>query len=142
MQTTNSLNKRENLSRGLLSGVIAFIIILGLSFTPIISNFERFTGDQLRKNFAGSFVSPIEIIYLDDTSLKDAERDFGVPFPWPRETYADAIHFFKRAGTRAVIFDFLFTSRSNESRADDKVFAKAAKEHGTVVTGMQFDVAD
>lgn len=137
MQSSNSLSKFENLRRGLFSGLIAFIIILAFNATGLLTRLENLTGDVLRRNLANDFVSPIEIVYLDDVSLKTAETQFGVTFPWPRETYATAVKFFKRAGAKAVVFDFLFTSKSPNGIDDDKALANAAKAHGMVFSGMQ-----
>jgi adenylate cyclase len=141
MQNTNSLNKNENLGRGLRSGLIAFIIVLGLTSSGWMGRFENLCGDILRQSLASDFVSPIEIVYLDDVSLKTAETQFGLPYPWPRESYATAVKFFKRAGAKAVVFDFLFTSKSPNGVEDDRQFAKAAQAQGAVFSGLQIAAA-
>jgi adenylate cyclase len=141
MQRSLIASNKNQLGHGLGSGFIAFLVILGLSFTPALDRLENVVSDILRSKLAEPFVSPIEIVYLDDSSLKTAETQYGLPYPWPRESYATAINFFNRAGAKAVVFDFLFTSKSPNGKPDDLLLARAAKAHGKVFSGLQISSA-
>jgi adenylate cyclase len=141
----NSPRRRQ----GLLAGLIAFLLIAGLfefgrAFPGLapLQRLENLGQDWERQRYAQPYQAPIEIVLLDDVSLRQAEEQFSVKFPWPREVYANAVDFLRSAGAKAVVFDFLFTSASSYGPDDDAAFAKAVRRQGHVTAGMQFDAAD
>ena len=142
MALTYSLTRTRSLLQGWTAGLAAFLILIALHFSGALPRLEHAAQDQLRVRLAKDYVSPIEIVVLDDVSLRDAEAQFGVKYPWPREVYGQAVAFLKRAGAKAVVFDFLFTSGAKEGGDDDLSFASAMLAQGSVVLGMQFTDED
>lgn len=69
---------------------------------------------------------------LDQKSLDIGEADFGLSWPWPRESYAQALNFLSRAGAKTILFDFLFTEPSSYGPADDQTLADAVAAAGNV----------
>ena len=118
------------------------MLLAALQLSGALQSLEHTAQDALRKSQALPYQAPIEIVYLDDVSLRQAESQFQMKFPWPREAYANAVDFLRSAGAKAVVFDFLFTSGSSYGSEDDKAFAKAAQRQGRVITGMQFTPSD
>jgi CHASE2 domain-containing sensor protein len=127
--------------RGWIAGGVAFLIVFGLWQTPAMAKLENLLQDTWRVRYALPYQAPIEIVVLDDTSLRQAEADFGFSYPWPRNLYAEAVDFLRKAGATAIVFDFLFTSASPDP-SEDKAFAAAIKRHGKVIAGMQFTAAE
>jgi adenylate cyclase len=141
----NSPRRRQ----GLLAGLIAFLLIAGLfelgrAFPGLapLQRLENLAQDWERVRFAEPYQSPIEIVLLDDVSLREAEEQFSIKFPWQREVYGNAVDFLRSAGAKAVVFDFLFTSASSYGPDDDAAFAKAVRRQGHVTAGMLLSAAD
>jgi adenylate cyclase len=127
---------------GLKAGLGAFLCVLILQFAGLIQGLENSAQDALRRAQALPYQTPIEVVYLDDVSLNQARDQYQLSYPWPRETYANAIDFLRQAGARAVVFDFLFTDASSNGPADDQLFAQAIQRQGKVFAGMQFTADD
>ncbi len=142
MKISNPINLRTSLGKGWLASILAFVIIYGAYQLGALDRAEKGLQDTYRRESATEMVSPIEIVYLDQVSLQDAERNESMVFPWPRETYGLAIDYLKSAKAKAIVFDFLFTSVSSSGLEDDQVFAAASRRHGMVISGMQFTGAD
>jgi len=78
----------------------------------------------------------IALILLDQYSLDWGKEVMGLPWPWPRETYAAVTRFCRRAGARALAFDVLYTEPSAFGVYDDESFAAAAADYGRVVASV------
>jgi adenylate cyclase len=147
-----SLNVKRDLARllaGSPAGLLAFLILLFFSFVRfgaldlrLTNRLEGITGDLFRKTLAKPLREDIEVVFLDDISLKEAESKFGVTYPWQREIYASAVDFLKAAGAKAVVFDFLFTSASSWGPKDDQTLASASTRQGCVIIGMEPSKSD
>lgn len=142
MKIYNPITLRSSLGKGWLASLGAFLIIYGTYQTGALDRVEKGFQDWYRRQSATQFVSPIEIIYLDQVSLQEAERNEAIVYPWPREIYGATIDYLKSAKAKAVVFDFLFTSASSKGVEDDQAFADAARRHGMVIGGMQLSSAD
>jgi adenylate cyclase len=128
--------------RGLVAGLIAFLILIALQRLGALQVAENWAQDRLRVQLAEPLDPRIELVYLDDVSLRSMEDQFQIKYPWPREIHAATVDVLRQAGAKAIIYDFLFTSGSSYGEDDDKAFAKAMKAHGKVVIGMQVTGAD
>src|ERR1041385_529397 len=53
----------------------------------------------------------IVLIDIDESDIEDAENNFDVIWPWPRSLYGDITTYCKKAGAKAVVFDWLFQDR-------------------------------
>jgi adenylate cyclase len=131
--------KKSIYGSGILSALAAFLIVFLLSYLGLLTPLENALGDKLRVRNARPLSTPIEIVYLDDASLKVAEQEWGVVFPWERATYSQIISVLKKSGAKAVVFDFLFTSASPWGIDDDRAFASTARKM-PVFTGMMINV--
>jgi adenylate cyclase len=129
--------------RGLLAGIVAFLILMvGFEWTGALRVAENWAQDKLRVQLAEPLDPRLELVYLDDVSLRSMEDQFQIKYPWPREIHAATVDVLRQAGAKAIIYDFLFTSGSSYGEDDDKAFAKAMKAHGKVVIGMQVTGSD
>lgn len=129
-------------SRGLTAALLAFLLWFGLRSIGVVALVEHWTQDQLRRLLARPLHPSIELVYLDDVSLHEAEKQFGLKYPWPREVHAAAVDVLRRAEAKVIVFDFLFSSASSYGDDDDRIFAAALRQAGNVVLGMQFTAAD
>ena len=127
--------------RGWLAGGVAFLLVAALWQVAAFGRVENILQDAWRLRYAQPYQAPIEIVLLDDTSLRQAETQFGFKYPWPRNLYGEAVDFLHSAGAKAIVFDFLFTSAS-EDPSEDQAFAAACRRHGKVIAGMQFTGAE
>ncbi len=121
---------------GVPSGLAAFLALLLLAHTGLMSALGRKSADLLRVDLAGPMDPALAFVYLDKASLDRAQAEFGVSWPWPRETYGMAADFLRRAGARAVVFDFLFTSPSGQGPQDDLTFARDLRAQGECFSGL------
>lgn len=117
------------------AGVVIALYYLQI---PLLEGTEQRTWDS-RLRIAQSPRKPdprIAVIAIDEKSIAALGR-----FPWSREIYARFIDAMRQAGTRAVLFDVLFTEP--ETAAHDKQLARAIKKHGRVVLAefVEFDAA-
>ncbi len=81
----------------------------------------------------------IKIIEIDQASLDFFDKEYGLTWPLPRETYTYAIEFLTRAGARALAFDILFAESSAQSVDGDAQFAKAAGGKLPVVSAVSLN---
>jgi adenylate cyclase len=142
MQISRSFLGAATGRRGLIAGLVAFMVVLGLDKTGVLGVGERWAQDKIRLHLAQPLDPRIDLVYLDDVSLRSAEEQFGIKFPWPREVHAAAVDVLRQAGAKVIVYDFLFTSGSSYGPDDDKLFARALKRHGRTVLGMQFTAAE
>ena len=77
----------------------------------------------------------IVVAWIDQESMDYLDQN-GVPFPWPREVYAQVLQHLREIGARAVVFDILYDQRGNAE--DDRAFGDALAR-GSRVPGEKGD---
>lgn len=83
--------------------------------------------------------SRIKIIEIDQASLDFFDKEYGLTWPFPRETYNYAIDFLNKAGARALAFDILFAESSAQSVDGDRRFAEATNGPLPVVSAVSLN---
>src|SRR5512146_1705283 len=139
-----SARTRSALS-GVGVGIIVGIVAAGICIMrrEVLERPEAATYDQRVRAVANAKqASPdIVLIDIDEADIEDAENNFDVLWPWPRSLYGDITTYCKKAGAKAVVFDWLFQDRGGMGVADDEEFAKAAKDAGNAVFGLALTTA-
>jgi len=108
--------------------------LAGLRLTGVSERLEWLIQDQLQR-IAARAEKPdpdLRFVVLDQRSLDAAESEFGLTWPWPRESYAQAVEFLQKAGARVIILDFIFSEPSLYGPEDDRTLAGALQEAGNV----------
>jgi adenylate cyclase len=119
---------------GVLIGLVAGVVAVGLASTPLFETWERRTLDLRSRLFADARRADARVVavVIDQRSIDTiaAPRQAGgldVGWPWPRDFYAAVVEFLMRSGARAVAFDMIFSERSIYTRLevadDDREFA-------------------
>ena len=75
-------------------------------------------------------VEDVVLVYMDDESHKELNQPFDAP--WDRSLHARFLERLTREGSRAVVFDILFSGPSRDPAADERL-ARAVRENGKVV---------
>jgi len=124
----------KKLFAGLGFGLIACAIAMFLWQQGALTGFENAVWQWRVAHFSRPALttSQVRIIALDQKSLDWGRRENGLSWPWPRQAYATALAFCKRAGAKAVAFDMLFSEPSLHGVADDEALAQALRENGPV----------
>jgi adenylate cyclase len=106
----------------------------GLKLSGSLQRVEWLGQDSLQKlaSAAQAPLPELHFIVLDQKSLDAGKGEFGLSWPWPRETYAQVLEFLHRAGARAIILDFMFTEPSFSGQEDDQELATVFKTCGNV----------
>ena len=113
--------------------MITLAVVAVVDLSGFLTPYSLKTGDLLFRHLPLRPASPdIAVIAIEQPDI-DFFRDRGLGWPWPRELYAPLVDFCRRAGTRAVIFDLLFTESSIYGREDDEKFAQAMRAAGNVI---------
>jgi class 3 adenylate cyclase/CHASE2 domain-containing sensor protein len=77
----------------------------------------------------------IVLIDIGETDIEDVENNFDLIWPWPRSLYGEIATYCKKAGARAIVFDWLFQDRG-VGVSDDEQFADALRAAGNAVIGL------
>ena len=114
----------RRLSAAFLIAVLGFALVAVLLPTGAVDRLELLTLDARYASGVGRRPPGDDIVvaWIDQESMDYLDQN-GVPFPWPREIYAQVLGFLIDAGARAVAFDALFDQRGNAE--DDRVFGEA-----------------
>jgi len=80
----------------------------------------------------------IRLVMLDQQSLDWAQKENGLPWPWPREVYSVIISFLQRCGAKSISFDVLYTEPSFYGVADDKALGEAIGGAGNFIAAAHF----
>ena len=136
-------------TRSLLSGVAVGTVvgilaaIVCILRPEVLERPEAATYDQRARAVADASKASKDIVLIDidESDIEDAENNFDVIWPWPRSLYGDITTYCKKAGAKAVVFDWLFQDRGGMGVADDEEFAKAAKDAGNAVFGLALTTA-
>ncbi len=132
--------------KSLIVFVISFTVLIASLALYTLGFFEKpefFLYDAKAKVFRSDKVPPkdIKVILVDDASLKALEGVAG-RWPWPRAIWADLLEFLSLGGARAVLFDILFTERTDEPNDGALAEATAAAEnvyHSMIIKHEQPD---
>ncbi len=122
---------RKNRIRIFLASVIFSAVSIAIFFYFGLLDYFRMQPFDLITKIAredSKISDDIVVILIDETTLKAMDPVVG-RWPWPRWVHAEVIRFLKDAGAKAIIFDILFTERSE----DDKFLAEATKYAGNVI---------
>src|SRR4051812_6544766 len=121
---------------GIIVGIVA--AVFSIMRPDVLERPEAATYDQRARTVADpkQASSDIVLIDIDEADIEDAENSFDVIWPWPRSLYGDITTYCKKAGAKAVVFDWLFQDRGGMGVADDEEFAKAAHDAGNAVFGL------
>ncbi|HSD86655.1 MAG TPA: adenylate/guanylate cyclase domain-containing protein [Kofleriaceae bacterium] len=132
--------KTRSLLSGVGVGMIVGIVAAGFAIArpAVLERPEAATYDQRARAVmnAAHASKDIVLIDIDEADIEDAENNFDVLWPWPRSLYGDITTYCKKAGAKAIVFDWLFQDRGGMGVADDEAFASAAKEAGNAVFGL------
>ncbi|MEW6515563.1 MAG: adenylate/guanylate cyclase domain-containing protein [candidate division FCPU426 bacterium] len=123
-------------SRGRL---VAAAALLALTATVLFAlgpgrRLEWLATDWLQRVQAGwqPPQTDLAFVVLDQKSLDVGEAEFGLTWPWPRESYAQALDFLNRAGAKIILFDFTFSEPSSYQAGDDETLAASLHSAGNV----------
>lgn len=127
----------RRLAVALLLAVLAFLATLGLQAAGAIDRLELLTLDARYATGLGRSTPAPEIVlaWIDQESMDYMDKN-GVPFPWPREVYGQALAHLRKAGARAVAFDVLFDQRGNAE--DDRAFGQVLADGTGDALAMKF----
>ncbi len=122
---------------GVAVGVIA--AIAALVRPDILERGEFWTYDYRARAAAGGKAAAsndIVIVTISEQDLEDAENAYGVTWPWPREMFGYLAQYTSRAGSKAIIYDWLFMDRGQYSVTDAESFASMMRDAGNAVIGL------
>lgn len=125
---------KNRITRGLIVGLAVFLVAVILHFTHVFRVLEWKTWDlRLRLLSDPSRASQDIVLFLiDQDSLDVYEQDQGLSWPWPRQMYSALLDYCSQAGTKAVVFDLVFSESSVYGVEDDEDFARAIRDAGNV----------
>lgn len=111
-------------------------LVLAARPSEILRGIELKTLDWRARRLAEPARRDPSIVHvtIDQASLDRFEQDHNY-WPWPRDIYAPALSFLKKAGARAVVMDVLFTNAGEASL--DATLGAAVKDEGRVVLAME-----
>jgi adenylate cyclase len=127
------MNKKTAIS--LIIAAVVFAVTFSFYSLGVFERPELLIYDAKAKLFRSDKVPPktIKTILVDDASLKALESVAG-RWPWPRAIWADLLEFLSLGGAKAVLFDILFTERSDKK--NDRALAKATGTSQNVYHSM------
>lgn len=116
----------KKLFHGFAIGVCVALIAAAFQFSGLLDKIEAVSWDWRVRVMAkpGCATDRIHLAIIDQSSLDWAEKQFGVSWPWPRPVYEPILDFCRRAEVKAVVFDMVFSEKSNTPE-DDSVFGAA-----------------
>jgi len=116
---------------------LGFLSVAALRWTGALERLELLTLDARYRLGIGRKPAGNDVVvaWIDQESM-DHLDDSGVPFPWPREVYAQVLEHLLAAGARAVAFDLLFDQRGFAE--DDRAFGETLAAARGDVLAMKF----
>ena len=116
----------SRISQAILIGCMAAALSWVCLVTGLLEKWEGKTWDWRAATLANPSASTeqIRLIFLDQSSL-DWGKERGWSWPWPRQVYSAVLDFCRRAGTKAVAFDVIFSEPSAWGVEDDEVFGSS-----------------
>jgi adenylate cyclase len=115
-----------------MSVLLLTIVVTGISWAglsaEVFGGFQRRATDAL---FPGAPTDEhVAVVGIDRESIQALKR----PLPWPRGWMADLTDRLSDAGAAVIVFDLVFSQKS-DSPSDDAAFAAAIERDGNVVLG-------
>jgi len=95
---------------------------------------DSFLYDNALQQVHLPYKSDILIIAIDEQSVDHLGR-----WPWPRSTHAQLLNKLTDAGSRAVVFDILFSDPDKQFPHNDQQLQKAIKDNGRVFLPLYFE---
>lgn len=122
--------KSKNAFIALLISVSVLIATLAFTMLGFFERPEHLIYDAKARFFRSDEVPPkaIKTILVDDASIKALEPIAG-RWPWPRAIWSDLLEFLSFGGARAVLFDILFSERSDDTNDQALIAATASTEN-------------
>jgi adenylate cyclase len=127
----------RRLRAALVIAAASFALVVLLHLAGVLERLELIAVDLryatgLGRRPAGS---DIAIAWIDQESMDWLDQQ-GVPFPWPRSVYAQAMDYVLGGGAKAVAFDVLFDQRGLAD--DDREFGAALQKAKGDALAMKF----
>ncbi|MBT3354319.1 MAG: CHASE2 domain-containing protein, partial [Candidatus Scalindua sp.] len=116
---------------GLFWGLSIAAIISLLYFTGIFNRLEKLLYDWRITHNTHKSAPDIPKIAIIGISDKDMER-LG-RWPWPRNRYAELLHYLKEGGAGTIAFDMFFDLPDVENIKNDVALSEAASDAGTII---------
>jgi adenylate cyclase len=124
------------LRRFLQSTALIFVLTFGLGHF-VLPLFENKIYDQKVLICSRHIDAPVILVEIDQESLDFYQKNFNIPWPWPRSLYARAINFLVPAGVKAIGLDMIFSEPSPYGGEDEQL-AAAIKKAGNVFMPLLF----
>lgn len=119
------------------------LFVLGATYSGLLKPLDNLLSDRLLVLNAGNNVSDerIVIVDIDDYSIQSLEQYAG-RWPWPRSLHAELIELLHAAGTRALVFDVLFSERDLYRPEADAYFSEAVEATSAWLPSLILDTRD
>ena len=121
---------------GSVIGVITAILCLT---RPLLFERGEWWTHDLRARAAadaGRASPDIVICDISEQDIEDVYDKMDLSWPWPRAIYSYLTEYFRMAGAKVVVYDWLFVDRGSYSVNDAEQFARAMKKAGNNVIGL------
>jgi adenylate cyclase len=130
----------RRLLHGIAIGATAAALALLLDLTGLgLDSVERLSWDWRVRQLGvpSDHSDQICLVLIDQSSLDWANKQFSVPWKWPRQFYVPVLQYLKQAGAKAVAFDMLFTESSDAADpTDDAQFSSAISNGSPFVVAL------
>jgi CHASE2 domain-containing sensor protein len=136
-------SRKTKLKAGALIILATMLVVLGLDFFGVLDAYRLKTLDLMFRHAPLPKADPqVVVATVDQPDLDYLQKQAGITWPWPRHLYAPLIDYCRHSGTKAVIFDILYTEPSSYGPKDDQDLAAAAKTAGNVILPFFLSVED
>ncbi len=126
------MKRWKELAWRLLPGSLIAALIGGLQVSGLIAQTEQLSYHQLFQwRGARAWDPRIVVVAIDDVSLQKLGR-----YPWPRSRFTQLLQVLHQRQVNTVAFDVIFS----EPAADDRAFAQAIAQQGSVVLAQAVDI--
>jgi len=124
------------IASGLCVGLVA--MILAIVRPEAFERSELWTYDVRMRHAAGGRVARpnIVLVTVSEQDIANVEDNLSISWPWPRAMFGYIATYTKRAGAKAIVFDWLFQDRGQFSVSDAEELATALRESGNAVIGL------
>ncbi len=125
---------------GLLAGFCVGLVglVLSLIRPDALERSELWVYDQHVRSAAANRVARTDIVlvHVSEQDIASVEENLSISWPWPRALFGYIATYCKRAGARAIVYDWLFQERGQFSVADAEELATALRDAGNTVIGL------
>jgi adenylate cyclase len=133
----SSSSLRQHLLQALGIGILSSLLATLIWQFKLLDRWESRFWDVEVGWFAHPEITTdqIRLIFLDQNSL-DWGKKQGWEWPWPREVYGPILDFCRRAGTKAIAFDVIFSEPSEHMDQDEALGSAIRKTPAFVGTAF------